>query len=310
MDAKNLLVVDDDEAFCGYVEVLLTPKGYQVATETDARKAMLLLQHHTFDIVLLDLVMPELNGLDLLTRIREHFNVLPILVVSAHGSAETTLEAMRRGATDFITKPVDASHLDLRIQAACSLERARRRAKTDGLTGLYNHRYLHERLGQEIERVERYGRHLSLVMADLDHFKTYNDTFGHPRGDELLIAVSKTLRHVSRASDVVARYGGDELTMMLPETSLQEAERMAERARACVEALDLESDDEAAVRTTLSLGVASLSVACRTKEDLIESADGALYEAKRLGKNRVCVARPAPGDVAIPLPGTAAYVVS
>ena len=287
MEPHRLLVVDDDEAICHVLSVLLTDLGYEVVTETDARKVFGLVSEGEFDVVLLDIVMPEVDGLELIDLIREHFNVLPILVVTAYGSAELTVEAMRRGATDFVTKPVDAPLLDLRIRRAYDLEQTRRKANTDGLTGLYNHRHLQERLQQEIERADRYGRPLSVVMADLDRFKGYNDAHGHPRGDEVLIAVSRTLRQLSRASDILARYGGEEFTLILPETSAKEALVLAERARQCVEALDLEIGDETWV--TLSLGIASYAPGM-SKEALIESADTALYAAKRRGRNRVCVA--------------------
>ncbi len=290
MEPENILVVDDDVTFCSVVEVVLSERGYRVVTTTDPRRAMGILREGEFDAVLLDLVMPELDGLELLDRIREHWNVLPIIVVSGHGGTENTLEAMRRGATDFVTKPVTAPLLDLRIKSAWDLEQARRQANTDGLTGLYNHRYLQERLRQEIERASRYGRQLSLVMADLDHFKAYNDTHGHPRGDEVLIAIAHTLRHISRSSDVVARYGGEEFTMILPETPADEALVLAERARRHVESLELAGRDAfTTARVTLSVGIASLCSGC-TKEALIDAADAALYRAKREGRNRVCAA--------------------
>ncbi len=305
MQPQHLLVVDDDEAVCQVMSIMLTDLGYDVVAETDPRKALAILREGEFDVVLVDIVMPDLDGLELIDQIREHFNVLPILVVTAYGSSELTVDAMRRGATDFVTKPVDAPLLDLRIRRAFDLEQTRRMANTDGLTGLYNHRHLQERLQQEIERAERYGRPLSVVMADLDHFKSFNDAFGHPRGDELLMAVARTLRHLSRASDILARYGGEEFTLVLPETSAADALVLAERVRQCIAALDTgEMIDSASTRrdagilpvrevvrpsVTLSLGVASLSRG-ETKEVLIEAADAALYDAKRAGRNRVCVA--------------------
>ncbi len=292
MGPQHLLVVDDDEAVCQVMSLLLTDLGYAVVTETDARKALTLLREGEFDVVMVDLVMPDLDGLELIDQIREHFNVLPILVVTAYGSAELTVDAMRRGATDFVTKPVDAPLLDLRIRSAFDLEQTRRMANTDGLTGLYNHRHLQERLQQEIERAGRYGRPLSVIMADLDHFKSFNDTYGHPRGDELLIAVAGTLRQLSRASDILARYGGEEFTLVLPETSAEKALVLAERVRQCVAALEVTgplSRRGAETGVTLSLGVASLA-AGSTKEEVIEAADVALYRAKRDGRDRVCVA--------------------
>ena len=290
MEPKSLLVIDDDPFFCRLAATLLASSGYRVVTETDPRHTLKLLRDGDFDVVLVDLVMPEMGGLELIARIREHWSALPILVVTAHGSAETTLAAMQRGATDFVTKPVDAPLLDLRIRGAYDLERARRLANTDGLTGLYNHRFLQERLAQEVERADRYGRPLSLAMADLDHFKRFNDAYGHPQGDEVLIAVARTLRRVSRSSDVVARYGGEEFTLLLPETTLADARVLAERARQCVEALRFQVGSAATGRpVTLSLGLAPFAPGS-DRESLIREADAALYRAKRRGRNRVCVA--------------------
>ncbi len=288
--AARVLVVDDDKTFCGFVDLLLRREGYRVVTETDARKVLGLLRRQPFDVLLLDLVMPEVHGFELLEQVREHWNVLPILIVTAHGGGDATLEAMRRGATDFVIKPVDASHLDLRIRAAIDLENNRRLANTDGLTGVYNHRYLHQQLDQEIERADRYGRRLSLVMADIDHFKAYNDTFGHPGGDAVLIAVADILRQVSRSADFVGRYGGDEFVLILPETPASEARIVAERARRYVEAIHLPAGGRVAgARVTLSLGVAEIAPT-GGKEELIEAADAALYQAKDAGRNQVCVA--------------------
>ena len=287
-EPKHLLVVDDDESVCQVMSIMLGGLGYDVVTETDARKAFSLLREGEFDVVLLDINMPTLNGLDLIDQIREDFNVLPILVVTAFGSADVTVDAMRRGATDFVTKPVDAALLDLRIRRAFDLEQTRRMANTDGLTGLYNHRHLQERLQQEIERAERYDRPLSVIMADLDRFKDFNDAFGHPRGDELLIAVASTLRQLSRASDILARYGGEEFTLVLPETSAEDALVLAERVRQCVEALE-QASRAGGPTVTLSIGVASHARG-DSKESLIETADAALYQAKRAGRNQVRVA--------------------
>lgn len=283
MEPKNILVVDDEIDICHVFDAMLTDLGYHVVTETDPRKAPELLRGSDFDVVVLDLVMPQMDGLDLIEKIREHSSILPIVVVTGYGSANTTVQAMRRGATDFVTKPVDAQFLDLRIRRAFDIELSRRLANTDGLTGLCNHRHLHERLAQEIERAERYDRPLSVVMADLDHFKDFNDSHGHPRGDELLIRVAQTLRQVSRKADIVARYGGEEFTLILPETPASDAGVLAERARQAIDQIEI-----GGVRPiSVSIGVASYSSGL-SQETLIEAADAALYAAKRRGRNRVC----------------------
>lgn len=292
MEPKNILVVDDEIDICRVFEAMLSQCGFEVLTESDPRKVMDLVRRHDFDAVIMDLMMPQMDGLELIELIRQYTSTLTILVVTGHGDAESTVEAMRRGATDFVTKPVDAEFLALRLRRACEIEHARRLANTDGLTGLYNHRHLQERLRQEIERAERYDRPLSVVMVDLDHFKRYNDTFGHPRGDEVLIQVSQTLRQVSRASDIVARYGGEEFTLILPETPASDAGVLAERARQQIESLEIGG---VRTRVTLSLGVAA-HVRGSSKEDLIESADAALYAAKRRGRNRVCFVEEISGD--------------
>lgn len=283
MEPKSILVVDDEVDICQVFDAMLTDLGYQVLTESDPRQVPEILRQSDFDVAVLDLVMPQMDGLELIEQIRQHSSTLPILVVTGYGSADTTVQAMRRGATDFVTKPVDAQFLDLRIRRAFDIELSRRLANTDGLTGLFNHRHMHERLAQEIERAERYGRPLSVVMGDLDHFKRFNDTHGHPRGDELLILVAQTLRQVSRAADIVARYGGEEFTLILPETPASDAGVLAERARQAIDQIEIGGNRP----ISISLGVASYSPGL-SQETLIESADAALYAAKHRGRNRVC----------------------
>lgn len=295
MKPKNILVVDDEVEICRVFDSMLTQIGYHVVTESDPRKVPELLKEGSFDAIVMDLVMPPMDGRDLIEKIREFTSTLPIVVVTGHGDADTTVEAMRRGATDFVTKPVDAAFLDLRLRRAYDVEHSRRLANTDGLTGLHNHRHLQERLSQEIERAERYRRPLSVIMADLDHFKRFNDSYGHPRGDEVLIQVSKTLREVSRAADIVARYGGEEFTLILPETPASDAGVLAERARQCVEALGIGGTG---ARVTLSLGIAAFRPGL-TKEDLIGAADAALYAAKRRGRNRVCFVEEMNGEASV-----------
>ncbi len=197
---------------------------------------------------------------------------------------------MQAGASDFISKPVEAGFLDLRIQRAVELEHARRLAKLDSLTGLYNHRFFQERLGEEIKRSERHARPLALLLLDIDHFKEFNDTHGHMTGDAVLREVSRLLLESSRAEDIVARYGGEEFALILPETAREGAEVLAGRVKRIFESSRLEERDlPRNTKITVSIGVASWRPES-TKESLLEAADQALYRAKREGRNRVCVA--------------------
>lgn len=165
-------------------------------------------------------------------------------------------------------------------------------ALTDGLTGLLNHRAIHERIRQEFDRFRRYGACLSLIVADFDDLKTFNDTYGHPVGDEVLRTLGDILRETSRESDVLARYGGDEFVILLPQTNSRNAYKMAERIRQRVERHTFAIHD-LKLRSTISIGVSTVpDEGIDTPQDLLESADRALYEAKRSGKNRVAVANP------------------
>ncbi|MDA8020672.1 MAG: diguanylate cyclase [Thermoanaerobaculia bacterium] len=290
MKSLRVLVVDDEPAICRLCRSQLEMFGHEVITESDPTRTIDVLEAGSFEAVILDLVMPEQSGLEVLRELRVRWPALPVLVVSGVNLVDIVAEAMRLGASDFVAKPVDATELDLRLRRAYEFEHARRLANTDGLTGLFNHRFLQQCLEREIDRAERYDRPLSLVMVDIDHFKQFNDQFGHLAGDEALVAISETLVNVSRASDIVARYGGEEFVLVLPETSCEKAVLVAERARQCAERLDLAvTRGETEYQLTVSCGVSGRRRG-DSREALIGEADAALYEAKRAGRNCVRVA--------------------
>ncbi len=172
------------------------------------------------------------------------------------------------------------------IQNALSYEEMERQAISDGLTGLHNYRHFQDALSAAVSRAERYGETFCLLMMDLDHFKAVNDTIGHQRGDDVLREVSGALQRCSRESDYLARYGGEEFVMILPQTSLPEAQTVAERIRAEVAAVDVGAPD---LRVTVSLGVASFPESARDTDGVLGAADAALLRAKARGRNRVCL---------------------
>ena len=181
------------------------------------------------------------------------------------------------------------------VQAAISIENARlfELATTDGLTRLFAHRYFQVLLDRQIRDFERFQRPFSLVMLDIDDFKHLNDSYGHLEGDRILAAVARSLKKNTRAVDLPARYGGDELVIILPETGTDQAQAVAEKLRACVEEIKIPLNGRC-VSPTISLGIATFPFHAQEKQALIRCADEALYEAKRAGKNRVCVAEPPP----------------
>jgi diguanylate cyclase (GGDEF)-like protein len=160
-----------------------------------------------------------------------------------------------------------------------------RQAVTDELTGLVNHGRFQELLSTEIEQVRRYGHSVGLIMLDLDNFKSVNDTYGHPQGDVVLQQVARVLRESSRDADAPARYGGEEMALILPHTDLDGAYAIAQRVRSAIEQLRIPRlDDQGFLKITASLGVSASSDG--SKDSLVAAADTALYEAKRQGKNR------------------------
>ena len=177
------------------------------------------------------------------------------------------------------------------LQSAQLYEEARARAITDGLTGLYNHRHFHERLREELVRAARYQLCLSVIMLDVDDFKALNDTEGHPRGDAVLQAVARLLRSFARSTDVVARYGGDEFTIVVLEAGQEQAAALAERIRSAVRRVTIVDERSLSRRLTVSQGIATYPDHAESPPRLIELADQALAKAKRLGKDTVVVAR-------------------
>jgi diguanylate cyclase (GGDEF)-like protein len=225
---------------------------------------------------------------------------VPLMARLGRGSSveQVGVVSIARFGRDF-----DDSEYDLFAyligQAAISIENVdlhetvRVQALTDELTGLYNLRHFHDAFDAEIERSRRFNTDVGLVMLDIDDFKAINDTFGHQQGDLVLIEVGRALRNLSRDIDVPARYGGEEMAVILPQTDMSGAALLAERMRRAVEALRIERiDDHGALSVTASFGVASLPLAAHDKESLIHEADTALYRAKRAGKNQVQRAEP------------------
>jgi diguanylate cyclase (GGDEF)-like protein len=187
-----------------------------------------------------------------------------------------------------------AGQATLSIENVDLHEMVQEQAVTDELTGLFNVRQFHARLENEIERAERFGSPLSLVMLDIDKFKSVNDTYGHQQGDRVLVEVARVLRRLSRDVDLPARYGGEEMAVVLPQTDLRGAEQGAERMRAAIEGMQIQRlDGGGLLPITASFGVASFPAEGHDKTALIASADAALYRAKRGGRNRVERAEPA-----------------
>jgi diguanylate cyclase (GGDEF)-like protein len=278
---------------------------YQLLHARDGEEAWEALTGRTdIDLVITDIQMPRLTGQQLLVRIRKSdrpslVNMPVIVMTTADDNADRNL-AFLNGANDFINKPIDELELQARVNVHYRLARTIReleanrqllaeQATTDPLTRLKNRRAFFENGGKYMAHARRFVTDLSVIVADIDFFKKINDTYGHQVGDEALVQVARTLGHMTRGDDTVARLGGEEFAILLPDTNRLGAAVLAERIRLSIESEKLVVGDQI-VTMTLSAGIASLRVDGGSGiSDLVNHADRRRYLAKQNGRNRICV---------------------
>jgi len=312
-----VLVVDDDPSTLAVCKAALDDAGFEVHVADGAISALALIDEITFDAILTDKNMPEGGGLGLLQTLRDRGNDVAILLMTAYANVDSVVKALELDVSDYLEKPfTDISIVPSRVERAVEAARLRREnrnlleqlrkrnaeleslAVRDSLTKLYNHGFFQESLRREIARARRTQTELGLILIDLDNFKTVNDTFGHPVGDEVLLAFAGLLVGRSRAvdlsfrlakKDIAARYGGDEFALILPDTPKLGTLAKAERLRANVEMLEFET----APTQTISVGLAVFPTDADSPRGLVEAADRAMYVAKRRGRNRIVDYQPA-----------------
>ena len=302
----RVLVVDDDPVCRLTLDAMVRSFGYESLVAADGGQAWRLLQCERVDVLVADRDMPVLDGLQLCRRVRAEpaSRHVYIILATSFGSVEHAREGMRAGADGYLVKPTLLDDLELRLIAAERVaarhsqtvethEALRTLARRDPLTGLGNRRSLSEDLEIVTDRMRRYGHRCSVAMLDIDNFKAYNDEYGHQRGDEVLQSVARALLALSRVGDAYYRYGGEEFLCIFPEQSAAGALAAVERLRASVAELAL--PHRAAVQggiVTLSAGIAEVDPELADPHEAVGAADRAMYEAKRLGRDRVEVAAP------------------
>jgi len=256
------------------------------------------------DLVVLGRALPDMDGLDLLPSLKSpDLEFVPVLVASNRSETAERVRGLQLGADDYISRPCDPAELLARVRALLRTKQTHDRIRklqaaleqmvvNDPLTGLHNRRYLMDRLLQEMQRSDRHGEPLAFAMLDLDSFKPINDQYGHVLGDKVLRAVGNVIAKSVRVSDIAARYGGDEFGVILVQTPPEGAMRVCERLLRAISELILQDESGKNCRVTASLGLAYYPADdVETPEDLVHSADGALYGAKRSGKNRYSAVR-------------------
>ncbi|HET7585425.1 MAG TPA: diguanylate cyclase [Gemmatimonadaceae bacterium] len=296
----RVLIVDDHPDNLELLRVRLEAWGYEVRAAASGEQAIRSVRDDAPDLILLDVMMPEMDGHEVARRIKSDPSVpfIPIIMQTALDSVAHKVRGLDAGADDYITKPINFDELEARLHSMLRIKRLhldleaanaelRRMATIDGLTGVFNRRHLEERFHEMFEHAWRLHEPLACVIFDLDHFKSVNDTHGHRAGDQVLRQFADLLRRSAREVDRVGRYGGEEFLVILPGTVLDAAVTFGERTRQEVEETVF-SSDEGPLRRTVSGGVAAWPhPRIRTRDDLLKAADDALYVAKALGRNRV-----------------------
>jgi diguanylate cyclase (GGDEF)-like protein len=294
------LVADDDADFRQLLARRARRMGLTVIEVNDGAKALKAVTDQPFDVLVLDVYMPGATGLEVFQAARRTQPEIQAILLTGSASVETAVDALRQGAYDYLTKPLESlatfelaltralEHRHLLRENARLFQEVQRLAITDPLTGLFNRHKLAEALETEFERAVRYGRPVSMIMMDLDDLKVVNDTHGHPGGDLVLQKVAEAIRGHVRRLDLPTRFGGDEFLVLLPETSLVDAERVAQRISQ--EVRKIRAGD---LSVTASIGVVEWGTGYQTSQDFLGAADQALYQAKGRGRGAIVIHPPA-----------------
>ncbi|MBI4651470.1 diguanylate cyclase [Candidatus Desantisbacteria bacterium] len=292
----KVLVVDDEKIIRSLIVDVLSEGGFDVFATSDGELALAQFEKTPFEIVITDLKMLGLNGIEVIKRIKKINQLATIIVITAYPSIETVKEALLEGAYDYLSKPFDLDELRIVISRALKehllikeKEKYKELAILDGLTGLYNRRYLDEVLTREIDRSQRYNRSFIILLIDIDDFKKYNDDNSHLAGDEILRRIGQLLYNSIRKVDFAFRYGGDEFVVILPEVKKDEAMEVTNRIIKSISGAQFSYIDVLPKKKmTLSIGLAVYPDDAKDNNGLLLKADQAMYLAKAKGKGRVC----------------------
>ncbi|MHA7141080.1 GGDEF domain-containing response regulator [Arthrobacter sp. Sr33] len=295
------MVVDDDPGSLMVAKAVVEQAGYECLSATNGDAAWDLFQRYQPQVVVTDWMMPGMNGLELCKAIRsaEEDTYTYLVLLTSFGSQDAVLAGMEAGADDYVTKPLDSFTLRTRLLVALRVtalhsqlgkyrQELTRQARTDPLTRVDNRLKLTEDLELLHNRSQRYGGQYSLALCDVDYFKSFNDLQGHPAGDEALKAVARTLTRLSRDTDGVYRYGGEEFLLILPDQGAHDAEVAVERIRSGIESLAIAHTGNPLRVLTISAGISTFTADHAVSSgQLLKEADDALYSAKAAGRNRV-----------------------
>lgn len=283
--AQKVVIIDDCPQIRALIKARLRDEHVDTFLASGGVEGLELVRKVMPDLILLDVDMPDLNGLEVIAILKSDLvtHNIPVIFLTGESTPEVKVKGFDLGAVDYVTKPFEAAELRARVRASLRtkylMDLLSQRAMLDGLTGLWNRTYFNERIASI--RPDR-GSVVSLIMLDVDHFKKLNDNYGHPFGDEVLRSLARMLTSRCRVSDSVCRYGGEEFAVICDNTHAEGAVQLAEELRRSVHSLGFTRP----ISLTASFGVAE-SVVPMTSADLVSAADKALYTAKHAGRDRV-----------------------
>jgi diguanylate cyclase (GGDEF)-like protein len=289
MESK-ILIVEDDAVVSKLVYEFLSRFGFQAISASSAEEAEKILEKEEIHIVLTDVKLPGIDGITFTKDVKKKYN-LDVVITTGYSSEYFYEDAINNGASDLIFKPIRFNELMLRINRVIReralinerdkmIERLKKLSIQDPLTELFNSRHFYAQLGDEIQRSERYLHPLALIFIDIDHFKAINDTYGHMVGDQALLLIAKKMQASLRSQDTAYRFAGDEFTIILPETTSDNARFVADRIKAEMEKESLVISEQEIAKITLSMGIAEYQRNER-KEQFVHRADVTMYEAKK-----------------------------
>lgn len=297
-ERAKLLIVDDNKQ---NIEMLmeLFREDYKIAASRNAQRALkVAFSDAPPDIILMDILMPEMDGYELCAKLKEDPRTrnIPIIFVTAVSEVMDENRGFSLGAVDYITKPFHPPMVKARVKLHLNLKRKQelleKYAFIDALTEIPNRRRFDEVIEREWNRATRSGYPISLMFIDIDHFKLYNDTYGHGQGDDCLKSVATTMaRSLRRAGDFIARYGGEEFAVVLPDSTASQALDTANNIQTAIDNLSISHESSpVANHVTISMGIATITPETNHSQyhrELIESADAKLYEAKSMGRHAI-----------------------
>jgi len=287
----KVLLVDDTIANIDVLMQTLEPENYSLAIAPNGKKALTIARRLLPDLILLDIMMPDLDGFEVCRQLKKDSSTrdIPVIFITAKSDIKDIIEGFHIGGVDYISKPFYQEEVCARVRTHLQLrklvEELKHLSSTDQLTGLLNRRTISERIAYEKNRYQRTGKSFCLILCDVDHFKAINDSYGHDAGDHILCEIAELLQTNIRNYDFISRWGGEEFLMLLPDTLLSKGLDAAEKLRQNVAAHDFHYQQHQ-LNLTLSLGVSEYQDGS-TIEACIKQADDCLYQAKKAGRNKV-----------------------